>query len=290
MKIRSLVLSLLATTPVLLVPASIASADPFSFSTGAADGRIALASRPDTGGRLEIESADDFILDLRTLITGASFTGLLPTGASASDVKSVRLEIYRVFPKDSDTSRVDPVTGATSQVPTRTNSPSDVEFDDRDVASGNLNYTTTVLNANFTASNSILNGIHPKPNQATGGEGAVSGQEVRFDLNFTTPFDLPADHYFFVPQVEMASGDFFWLSAAGPSLFNGDLQAWIRNGNLDPDWLRAGTDIVGGGLNAPKFNESFALTGETVPEPASLTLLGSGLLAAVYRRRRRVQA
>jgi hypothetical protein len=285
MKCCSSALCLVATVSLLCVP-TYASADPFSFSTGGPDGRIALASRPDTGGVLEIESADDFILGFETLLTGGSFTGLLPTGVSLSDVKSVRVEIYRVFPKDSDTTRVDPVTGATSQVPTRTNSPSDVEFDDRDTASGNLSVSTSVLNANFTASNSILNGINPKPNQATGGEGAVSGQEVLFNLNFTTPFDLPADHYFFVPQVELSSGNFFWLSAAGPAIFNGDLQAWIRNANLDPDWLRAGTDIVGGGANAPRFNESFALTGETVPEPATLTLLGTGLLGAVLRRRR----
>jgi hypothetical protein len=286
MKYRKLALWLFATAPVLFVPA-FASADPFTFSTGGPDGRIGLASRPDLGGLLEIESADDFILSDRTLLFGGSFTGLLPTGVSLSDVKSVRVEIYRVFPKDSDASRADPTTGATDKVPTRTNSPSDVEFDDRDTASGNLSLSTTLLNSSFTASNSILNGINPKPNQATGGEGAVSGQEVQFNLTFTTPFDLPADHYFFVPQVELESGNFFWLSAAGPALFNGDLQAWIRNGNLDPDWLRAGTDIIGGGANAPRFNESFSLNGETVPEPATLTLLGSGLLGAVYSHRRR---
>ncbi len=285
MKFRSSVLCLIATAPLLFVPA-YASADPFTFSTGGPDGRIALASRPDAGGLQEIEAADDFILGFSTRITGGSFTGLLPAGVSLSDVKSVRVEIYRVFPNDSDTSRVDPVTGATNQVPTRTNSPSDVEFDDRDTASGNLSVTTSLLNPTFTASNSILNGINPKPNQTTGGEGPVTGQEVLFNLNFTTPFELPADHYFFVPQVELASGNFFWLSAAGPAIFNGDLQAWIRNANLDPDWLRAGTDIIGGGANAPRFNESFALTGETVPEPATLTLLGTGLLGAVLRRRR----
>lgn len=290
MRSRTLALCLLATAPVVFVPA-IASADPFSFTTGGPDGRIGLASRPDLGGLLEIESADDFILSDRTLLFGGSFTGLLPTGVSLSDVKSVRVEIYRVFPKDSDAGRADPITGETNKVPTRNNSPSDVEFEDRDTADGNLSVSTSVLSANFTAQNSILNGINPKPNQTTGGEGAISGQEVQFNLTFTTPFDLPADHYFFVPQVELQNGNFFWLSAPGPALFNGDLQAWIRNGNLDPDWLRAGTDIIGGGANAPRFNESFSLNGETVPEPATLTLLGTGLLGgtALSRRRRRKQ-
>jgi hypothetical protein len=38
-------------------------------------------------------------------LTGASFQGLLPTGASLSSVTDVRVEIYRVFPADSDVGR-----------------------------------------------------------------------------------------------------------------------------------------------------------------------------------------
>jgi hypothetical protein len=61
-----------------LLPAAAAAAEtPFSFSTGDPDGKMATAARPDTGGKFEIESADDFILDAMTAITGASFTGLL---------------------------------------------------------------------------------------------------------------------------------------------------------------------------------------------------------------------
>ncbi len=278
MKHRSLALPLLLAAPLFLLTSS-ASADSFSFTTGAPDGRIALASRPSTGGVLEIESADDFLLSAPTILTGGTFTGLLPAGVSLADIEQVRVEIYRVFPNDSDATR-------TPNVPTRVNSPSDVEFDDRDTASGNLSVTAQVLNPNFTAANSILNGINPSPNQQTMGEGPVSGQEVLFNVSFTTPFTLPADHYFFVPQVQLGSGNFFWLSAVGPAIFNGDLQAWIRNENLAPDWLRAGTDIIGGGATAPRFNESFSLTGETVPEPATLTLLGTGLLITVWRSRR----
>jgi hypothetical protein len=246
----------------------------FFFSTGSPDGRIATASRPDSAGKIEIESADDFLLTAGlTTLTNATFTGLIPAGASISDVG---VEIYRVFPNDS----LSPPSG---NVPTRVNSPSDVAFDTRDSASGQLLFSTTVLSSSFTAANSVLNGINPSPNQTTGGEGPVTGQEVLFSLSFTTPFTLPADHYFFIPQVTLDNGDFMWLSAPRPivapgTTFSPDLQSWIRNANLDPDWLRIGTDIVGPSSTAPAptFNAAFSLVGQ-VPEPATLLLLAVGL-------------
>jgi len=42
--------------------AAPAVADPFSFSTGNPDGKMAAATRPDAGGNFEIEAGDDFIL------------------------------------------------------------------------------------------------------------------------------------------------------------------------------------------------------------------------------------
>jgi hypothetical protein len=45
-----------------LATAMPAAADPFFFSTGTPDGKIATASRPSTGAPFEIESADDFVL------------------------------------------------------------------------------------------------------------------------------------------------------------------------------------------------------------------------------------
>jgi len=279
---------------VSLLTALPAAAAPFFFSTGDPDGKIATASRPDVGGKFEIESADDFVsaASNSTIITSATFTGLL-TGAAPS-VGEVVVEIYRVFPKDSDVGRTSgPPTFSTSQVPTRVNSPSDVALDARDSAAGNLTFATATL-GDFTANNSVQpGGIHPKPGQKTGGNGSVTGTEVQFTVNFTTPFVLPPDHYFFVPQVEVTGGEFLWLSAPKPIVppgtpfplgFN-DLQSWTRDQFLDPDWLRIGTDIVGAGA----FNASFSLTG-TIPEPASLGLLGTALSAmavAGLRRRRR---
>ena len=242
------------------------------FSTGNPDGQMGMGSRQTnaTGGQ-EIEAADDFVLSSTTSITDGTFTGILAGGATTANVQKVAVEIYRVFPLDS----ANPPSG---HVPTRTNSPSDVEFDSRSTGAGTMTETPTVLNggASFVVSNSVLNGINPIPNQTTGGEGPESGQEVLFTVTFSPAFSLPADHYFFVPQVQLSSGEFFWLSAPKPIVapgtpFTPDLQAWIRNASLSPDWLRVGTDIVGGGP-APTFNGTFSLNG-SAPTAVTVALL-----------------
>ena len=269
-----------------------ASADPIFFSTGAPDGKIATATRPDSPGKFEIESADDVILGKKTSITDATFIGLMPAGASVS---SVVVEFYRVFPNDSNVRRTNGAPDfSTANVPTRVNSPSDVAFDERDAGSG-LSFSTTLLNASFSALNSVApGGTHPLPGIFTGGNGQVTGQEVEFDVTFATPFVLPADHYFFVPQVQLDNGDFLWLSAAKPisggtGPFVGDLQSWTRDdsdGGIEPDWLRIGTDITHQG----PFNAAFSLSGSVVPEPATwaMMLTGfAGLGLAGYRRARK---
>ena len=92
--------------------------------------------------------------------------------------------------------------------------------------------------------------------------------------------------------------NFLWLSAPKPIVdpeapfpagFT-DLQSWTRDDHGDdlglaPDWLRVGTDIVGG-TPAPTFNETFSLTG-IVPEPGMLAMFGTGLLGLVLLGRPR---
>jgi hypothetical protein len=262
-----------------------AAADPFSFSTGTPDGRIGTLSRPASASGIQTETADDFILGHATSITSATFFGLIPTGTPLSSISDVEIEFYHVFPGDS----ANPPSG---NVPSRTNSPGDVEIGSatRDSADGSLTFTRSPVSSGFGVLNTVVNGINKFPNQFTGGEGSATGDEVLITVDFTTPVDLPADHYFFRPEALLSGGgNFLFLSAAGPSLFTGDLQSWTRNDALAPDWLRIGTDITHQG----PFDAAFSLTGTVVPEPSTwaMMLLGfAGLGFAGYRASRRTGA
>jgi hypothetical protein len=246
----------------------------FVFSTGSPDGRIATIAEPANAhnSNVEFESADDFVLTTNTEITHATFTGLLTGGAKPREVKNVVVEIYRVFPNDSDVGRTSgPPTFSTSKVPTRVNSPSDVAFTSSDSAHKQITFRTRVLNPRFTAQASVSSG--DKISVKSGGNGPVTGKEVEFDVTFGKhALNLPAGHYFFVPQVGLAkrapaNAHFLWLSAARPIVppgtpfppGNTDLQSWMRDDPpLAPDWLRIGTDIIGG----TTFNASFQVSGK----------------------------
>ena len=254
----------------LLVAATVAAAaglatpawaDPFFFSTGTPDGLLGALSQPALTGHFETETADDFILTETTSIAQATITGLIVRGTPLTNITNVEVELYHVFPKDS----VDPPSG---NVPARANSPADVEIDaaTRDASLGTLDFSASLLDESFSVLNTVADGINPKPNNVTLGEGPANGEMVEITITFTPPIVLPADHYFFRPEVQV-DGGFLYLSAPKPIVapgtpFMGDLQAWIRNSDLKPDWLRIGTDIIAG-TPVPTFNMAFSLTGET---------------------------
>src|SRR5260370_22491399 len=165
---KRLIITCIATLSVAIFTAMPAVADSFSFSTGSPDGKIATLSRVASPGKLETETADDFVTTLPTVINSATFIGLLPLGTPLSAVSQVEVELYHVFPLDS----TNPPDG---RVVTRVNSPSDNNFDARDSKiPGQLSFTTTLLSSSFTAANSVVNGIHAMPNQFTGEQGAAS--------------------------------------------------------------------------------------------------------------------
>ena len=282
---RSKVKFLTLLLPVLLtLPASGSTI----YNNLTPNNQMAMVSNPGVPGTTEREAADDFLLTSQSLITSATFVGLFVPGIGGTPgISSVDVEFYRIFPLDSNTVR-------TITVPTRANSPSDVDFAARDSAAGQLTITSTVLSANFTASNSVQpGGIHPSPLQTTGGNGAITGEEVQITVTFSSPVNLAPDHYFFIPQVALTNGgQFYWLSGSRPisgpgtTPFSPDLQAWIRDANLSPDWLRVGTDIVGG-PTPPTFNAAFSLDGAVLPEPGTVGLLLSGLLLLLPLRKLR---
>jgi hypothetical protein len=253
--------------------ATPAWADPFFFDSGDPDGLVGALSQPAGSEKFETETADDFLLTETTSIDAATITGLIPPGTPLANIGNVEIEVYHVFPKDSDVGRTSgPPKFSTAQVPTRVNSPSDVEIDDatRDGALETLEFTASVLNPSFSVANTVVNGINKVPDSTTLGDGPETGEVVQITITFTPPILLPADHYFFRPEVQVAGGDFLYLSAPKPIVapgtpFTPDLQAWIRNSDLAPDWLRIGTDIIGG-TPAPTFNMTFSLAGETVPQ------------------------
>jgi hypothetical protein len=273
----------LAAAFTAAVMADRASANSFTFSTGNPDGLIATLSRVASPGKLETETADDFVTTAPTMITSATFTGLLPSGTPLSAVNQVEIELYNIFPVDSTF----PPDG---RVLTRNNSPSDNNFAASDSNLGQLSFTTTLLNPSFHVLNSVVNGINPLPNQFTGGEGPVTGEEVQFNITFNTPLTVAAGQFFFRPEVGLNTGDFLWLSAPKPIVgpgtpFATDLQTWIRNdgpGSLAPDWSRIGTDITHQG----PFNAAFSLSGQTIPETGSTFVLLLIVLAALFSLRR----
>ena len=258
----------------LLAATSLWPAD-FSFTTGSPDGLMGAASRRASPGKLETEAADDFTLDQTTVIRRATIVGLVPSGSQPRDIKEVEVEVYHVFPLDSAI----PPSG---KVPSRANSPSDVEIGAATRAgnSGTLTFSTNALNSNFGVGNTVVNNLKVAT-APPGGEGSTAGEQVEITITFTSPIILPAGHYFFRPEVLLTSGDFLYLSAPKVIPAPKDLQAWIRNSNLAPDWLRIGTDIVGG-ATAPAFNMTFSLAGETVPEagtPGVANCLGKTIAA-----------
>jgi hypothetical protein len=243
----------------------------FSFSTGSPDGKLGALSRPAGPQGLETETADDFDLTQATVISTATIHGLIPVGSTVSNIASVEVELYHIFPLDSDVSRTSgPPTFSTPNVPSRVNSPSDHEIsaDTRDSNESTLSFVATEI-SDFQVQNTVINGINKFPHQLTHGEGPASGEEVEIDITFNSPLFLPAGHYFFRPEVQVSGGNFLFLSAPKPITSGtpfpagtNDLQAWIRNSDLAPDWLRIGTDIVGTGT----FNMTFSLAGNSIPE------------------------
>lgn len=263
MKLRVGLLSAMITAGMGL--ATSASAASFFFTTGNTDHLLGALARSESAGKIETETADDFFLTETTIINGATITGLI--NAPVTNITNVEVEMYHVFPLDS-------VVPPSGHVVSRINSPADVEIDSatRDGRDGTLAFVANRVATGVSVANTVVNGINPSPSR-TNGEGPATGDQVQLTIKFTQPILLPAGHYFFRPEVLVAGGDFLHMSAPRPiaspgTPVNGDLQAWIRNSRLAPDWVRIGTDVIGATppATAPTFNMTFSLSGDTIPD------------------------
>ncbi len=262
-------------------------ADTFVFETGNPTNQLGAVSRRSSPGKAETETADDFPLQETTVITGAKIFGLIPLGTPVENIRDVEVEVYQIFSdKNSDVSRTSGFPDFKTPVsPTRVNSPADVEIDTatRAKTEGTLTISTRVLNASFLVGATVLNGI----SVGAGSAGQFTGEEVEITITFTNPIVLLPGQYFFRPEVLLSDGgDFRYLSGPRPiptgSALSPDRQAWIRNSNIAPDWLRIGTDIIGAGA----FNMAFSLNGETVPDvgtPGQTNCHGRSLSALAHQ-------
>src|ERR1700719_2514503 len=139
-QIASLCFALSIGTGLAQTPFSTAAVPSFFFSTGNPDGKIGTLSRVGSAGQVQTETADDFVLTENTVIEQATFIGLIPSGAPLSSISRIEIEIYHVFPLDS----TNPPSG---NVPTRVNSPADVEIasETSDSNDGTLTFTISLL-------------------------------------------------------------------------------------------------------------------------------------------------
>src|SRR5207245_7948096 len=146
--------------------------------------KLGALSRPASAGKLETETADDFVLDQTTVLTGATITGLITPATPLANIANVEVELYHRFPQDS----IDPPSPI--KVPSRVNSPSDVEIDSatRDAHQGTLSFTTNLLNPNFSVPTTAVNKSNPKqPDSATHGETATVGEEGESAMKVASP-------------------------------------------------------------------------------------------------------
>src|SRR5262245_39151261 len=197
-----------AALALLACLGTTAWADTFFFSTGSPNGLLGALSRRPSPGNIETETADDFLLQETTVIKSATITGLLPTGTPVGSIKDVEVEVYHIFPADSDVGRTSGSPNfSTPGVPHRNNAPYDVEIDTatRDRLAGTLSILPRILSAAFTANLTVVN--VDRFSMGAGSAGPITGEEVEIAITFTNPIILPSGHYFFRPEVLLTSGD-----------------------------------------------------------------------------------
>lgn len=249
----------------------------------------AQAFTSQSNGAIPSEAADDFFL-LNSLAPNFEVEGFKINGLfSASDAKidSVRVELYRSFPVDSDATRTTDIV--------RLNGPADNAFAKFASGDGSLSYNV-INKGDFKVNNRITPGSTTAFGSLVDEE--LTGNLRQIDITLTDPIVLtaaasPADqanHYFLAASVEPSQGDYYWLAGEQPPITTGDRQAWLRTDPFAPDWIRV-SDIINGesGTLRPAFNASFEVSGQPVPEPSTAlgTLALGGIALSMNKLRKR---
>ena len=132
---------------------------------------IGTAARPESAGKFEIETGDDFVLTQQTLITGASFW----PDSRASQRWECIVEVYRVFPADSTLAGQagQPTSRCTHQVARHLMWPSTARQFSAGSSSGS--YWATIA---FSANNSVRPAAYIRTQYFTGGNGPVTGRNA----------------------------------------------------------------------------------------------------------------
>ena len=92
---------LIVLAAILFAGVASAQDNKLIVNTGNPDGQLGALSRRPSPGKLETETADDFILTETTVISSATIVGLIPLETPLADITNVEVEIYHVFPTDS---------------------------------------------------------------------------------------------------------------------------------------------------------------------------------------------
>lgn len=130
----------------------------------------------------------------------------------------------------------------------------------------------------------VVLGFFSDHDRSTMVHGPFSGAQVGADLQFTLGnYELPPGNHWISAWVQRPftpGGQWFW--GRNDSVANGD-EEWFHNPG--GGFGQGGNPVPGSVVFGFPADQAFTITGEVIPEPATLVLLGMGGLALLRRRR-----